>query len=113
MVTDGCRKNDDDYSQLATFDRMAHGKVRGLFLIGQNPAAGAPNAELSRAALRELDWLVVRDWFEHESANFWYADPRVTNPKSIKTEIFLSSCRRDRGEGWHLHQHRADAAMAR
>jgi formate dehydrogenase major subunit len=82
-------KYDADYSQLATFVRMMEGKVRGLFLIGQNPAAGAPNAELNRAALRSLDWLVVRDWFEHESANFWYADPRVEDPKTIKTEVFF------------------------
>jgi len=82
-------KLDDDYSELATFFRMYEGDVRGLFLIGQNPAAGAPNAELNRAALRNLDWLVVRDWFEHESANFWYADPRVDDPKKIKTEVIF------------------------
>ncbi len=82
-------KLDDDYSQLATVLRMYEGTVKGLFLIGQNPAAGAPNAELNRAALRNLDWMVVCDWFEHESANFWYADPRVTDPEQIKTEIFF------------------------
>ncbi len=87
-------KLDGDYSQLATLIRMYEGAVKGLFLIGQNPAAGAPNAELNRAALRNLDWMVVRDWFEHESANFWYADPRVTDPRRIKTEF--SSCRRRR-----------------
>jgi formate dehydrogenase major subunit len=82
-------KYDGDYSELATFFRMYEGKVKGLFLIGQNPAAGAPNAELNRAALRSLDWLVVRDWFEHESANFWYADPRIDDPRAIKTEVFF------------------------
>ncbi|MHB8384198.1 MAG: molybdopterin dinucleotide binding domain-containing protein, partial [Candidatus Binataceae bacterium] len=82
-------KNDGDYSQLATFFRMYEGQVRGLFLIGQNPAAGAPNAGLNRAALRHLDWLVVRDSFEHESANFWYADPSAGNPYTIKTEVFF------------------------
>ena len=82
-------KADGDYSQLATFFRMEHGEVHGLFLIGQNPAAGAPNAKLNRAALRRLDWLVALDWFEHESANFWYADPSFSNPKAIGTEIFL------------------------
>lgn len=82
-------KNESDHSQLATFEKMAQGEVRGLFLIGQNPAAGAPNAKLNRAALRALDWLVVRDWFEHESANFWYADPGAGDPKKIKTEVFF------------------------
>ena len=82
-------KRDDDYSQLAAFFQMYEGHIRGLFLIGQNPAAGAPNAELNRAALRNLDWLVVRDWFEHESANFWYADPSIDDPGKIKTEVFF------------------------
>jgi formate dehydrogenase major subunit len=82
-------KLDGDYSELPTFFRMHRGKVKGLFLIGQNPAAGAPNAGLNRAALRSLDWLVVRDWFEHESANFWYADPTAPDPSRIKTEVFF------------------------
>ncbi len=82
-------KTDGDYSELAAFFRMYQGQVRGLFLIGQNPAAGAPNAGLNRAALRNLDWLVVRDWFEHESANFWYADPSAGPRDTIKTEVFF------------------------
>jgi formate dehydrogenase major subunit len=82
-------KIEGDWSQLSTFLKMSFGQVKGLFLVGQNPAAGAPNAHLNRAAMRELDWLVVRDWFEHESANFWYADPGVKNPKTIKTEVFF------------------------
>src|SRR5206468_2683234 len=49
---------DDNYSQLSTFMKMAEGKVKGLFLFGQNPAGGAPNAGLNRAALKRLDWLV-------------------------------------------------------
>ncbi|MBV9354773.1 MAG: molybdopterin-dependent oxidoreductase, partial [Chloroflexi bacterium] len=61
----------EDHSQLSYALHMAEGKVRGFFLIGQNPAAGAPNAGLNRAALRKLDWLVVRDFFPIESATFW------------------------------------------
>jgi anaerobic selenocysteine-containing dehydrogenase len=68
---------------------MSRGEVKGLFLIGQNPAAGAPNGKLNRAALAQLDWLVVRDSFEHESANFWCADPSGVDPSTIKTEIFF------------------------
>jgi formate dehydrogenase major subunit len=51
------------------------------------------NAGLMREALASLDWLVVRDLFEIESASFWYAAPEVTSgklrPESIKTEVFL------------------------
>jgi formate dehydrogenase major subunit len=54
---------DGDYSQLAYFDRMAKGGVKGYFLAGQNPAGGGPNANVHRAGLRSLEWLVVLDWF--------------------------------------------------
>jgi formate dehydrogenase major subunit len=80
---------DDNYSHLPTFVRMSEGKVKGLFLFGQNPAAGAPNAKLHRKALKSLDWLVVRDWFEIESACFWYKGPENPDPKTIGTEIFF------------------------
>jgi len=80
---------DGDYSQLPYFDRMARGGVKGYFLFGQNPAGGAPNAGLHRAGLRQLDWLVVVDWFETESAMFWKNDPAAPPPSDIKTEVFF------------------------
>jgi len=80
---------DDNYSQLVTFVRMMQGKVKGLVLFGQNPAGGAPNAKLNRAAMRQLDFLVVRDWYEIESACYWYKGPEAPDPASIKTEIFF------------------------
>ena len=80
---------DADYSQLAYFDRMAKGGVKGYFLAGQNPAGGGPNAGLHRAGLRNLDWLVVLDWFETESALFWKNDPNAPPPSEIKTEVFF------------------------
>jgi formate dehydrogenase major subunit len=80
---------DGDYSQLAYFDRMAKGEVKGYFLFGQNPGGGGPNAGLHRAGLRHLDWLVVADWFEIESAVFWKSDPNGPPPTEIKTEVFF------------------------
>jgi formate dehydrogenase major subunit len=80
---------DTDYSQLAYFDRMAKGGVKGYFLFGQNPAGGGPNAGLHRAGLRNLDWLVVLDWFETESAVFWKSDPTGPPPIDVKTEVFF------------------------
>lgn len=80
---------DDNYSQLSTFMKMAEGKVKGLFLFGQNPAGGAPNAGLNRIALKQLDWLVIRDWYEIESACFWNKGPENPDPKTIGTEIFF------------------------
>jgi len=78
-----------DHSQLPYVMDMATGKVRGYFLIGQNPAAGSPNAGLNRVALRKLDWLVVRDFFEIESATFWKDGPDNPDPAAIATEVFL------------------------
>jgi formate dehydrogenase major subunit len=80
---------DADYSQLPYFDRMAKGEVKGYFLFGQNPGGGGPNAGLHRAGLRNLDWLVVLDWFETESAVFWKSDPNGPLPADIKTEVFF------------------------
>src|SRR5712692_539369 len=82
-------KIDEDLSEMSYFVKMHQGHIRGTFLMGQNPAAGGPNARLHRDALRRLDWLVIRDFFETESASVWYADPEVTDPKAIPTEVFL------------------------
>jgi formate dehydrogenase major subunit len=80
---------DGDYSHLPTFDRMARGEMTGYFLFGQNPAGGGMNAGLQRAGLRNLDWLVVADWFETESAVFWKDDPNGPPPGEVKTEVFF------------------------
>ena len=80
---------DRDHSYLATFDRMSRGEMTGYMLFGQNPAGGGMNAGLQRAGLRALDWLVVADWFETESAVFWKADPTGPPPDQVKTEVFF------------------------
>ncbi len=80
---------DGDHSQLPTFNRMSRGELKGYFLFGQNPGGGGINAGLHRAGLRNLEWLVVLDWFETESAVFWKSDPNGPPPSDIKTEVFL------------------------
>jgi formate dehydrogenase major subunit len=80
---------DEDYSMLPVFNRMSKGEIKGYFLLGQNPAAGGPNSRLMRAGLRQLDWLVVADWFETDSALFWKNDPGGPPPGDIKTEVFF------------------------
>ena len=44
---------------------------------------------MQRKALAQLDWMVVRDLYEVESAAFWYNGPEPVDPKTIKTEVFL------------------------
>ena len=82
-------RNDANYSLLPQMVRMLEGKVKGMFLFGQNPAAGTPNGRLNREALKKLDWMVVRDWFEIETACFWYKGPENPDPATIGTEVFF------------------------
>lgn len=82
-----------DHSYFAYWLEMADGNLEGLFVMGQNPAVGAPNAKLERAALRKLKWLVVREMVETETASFWKDSPEVMrgeiSPEDIETEVFL------------------------
>jgi len=86
-------KISDDYSFQAMIPMMRDGALKGLFCMGQNPAVGGPNAVLARKALATLDWLVVRDIHEIETAAFWHDAPEVhrgqVRPEEIGTEIFL------------------------
>ncbi len=82
-----------DHSHFAYWLDMADGKMEGLFVMGQNPAVGAPNSRLERRALAQLKWMVVREMVETETATFWYDSPEVErgelDPKRIATEVFL------------------------
>src|SRR5690606_38543321 len=57
-------------------DQIA-GKVKGYFLVGENPAVGSANGRLQRLGLASLDWLVVRDLSLIESATFWKDGPEI------------------------------------
>jgi formate dehydrogenase major subunit len=81
-----------DHSHLPMFVAMNEGKVKGMLCIGQNPATSL-NAKLERAGLRKLEWLVVKDNWLHETANFWKSAPEVrsgeVNRADIATEVFF------------------------
>ena len=51
-----------DHSTYPTMMDMRDGKVKGFFVLGENPAVGSGNSKLHRLAMAELDWLVVRDF---------------------------------------------------
>ena len=72
---------------------MIDGKVKGYFLLGQNPAVGSAHGRAQRLGMANLDWLVVRDLFEIESASFWKDSPEVETgeivPEECRTEVFL------------------------
>ncbi|HEY9564333.1 MAG TPA: molybdopterin dinucleotide binding domain-containing protein, partial [Nocardioides sp.] len=82
-----------DHGTYRTVLDMIDGKVKGYFLLGQNPAVGSAHGRLQRLGMAQLDWLVVRDLFEIESASFWKDSPEIETgeivPEECGTEVFL------------------------
>ena len=51
-------------------DASLRGEIRGMYIMGENPAMSDPDLEHARAALATLEWLVVQDLFLTETASF-------------------------------------------
>jgi len=69
------------------------GQIRGMYILGENPAMSDPNLNHARKALATLDHLVVQDIFLTETA--WHAD--VVLPASAfpeKSGTFTNTDRR-------------------
>lgn len=85
-----------NHSHIQIFEDMHPDKdiIKGLLCFGQNPAVGGPNSIKEREALNNLDWLVVSELYETETAAFWKFNPDGTprTPEEMKacnTEVFL------------------------
>jgi formate dehydrogenase major subunit len=82
-----------DHSIYPTIVGMRDGRVQGFFLLGENPAVGSAHSKLHRLAMASLEWLVVRDFQEIESASFWYDSPEIETgelkTEEIATEVFF------------------------
>ncbi len=82
-----------DHSTYQSTLGMLDGSVKGFFVVGENPATGTANGRMQRAALANLDWLVVRDFSEIETAAFWHDGPEIATGEmrtdEIGTEVFL------------------------
>jgi formate dehydrogenase-N alpha subunit len=76
-----------NYTHIGLFEAMGQKKIKGLWVWGQNPAAGGPNSNGERKALENLDWLVVADIWMNETAEFWQRPG--ADPSQIKTEVFV------------------------
>ena len=63
-------------------DAIHEGEIRGMYIMGENPAMSDPDQIHARAALAKLDHLVVQDIFLTETA--WHAD--VVLPASAQAE---------------------------
>ena len=69
----GCPLDPEPGLTLVEIMDAAHaGEIRGLYVLGENPAMSDPNLNHSRAALAHLEHLVVQDLFLTETAA--YAD---------------------------------------
>ncbi|TNC19035.1 formate dehydrogenase [Georgenia sp. 311] len=84
---------DGDHGTYRTVLDMIEGKVKGYFLLGQNPAVGSAHGRAQRLGLANLEWLVVRDLYEIESASFWKDSPEIETGEIVTeecaTEVFL------------------------
>ena len=82
-----------DHSAYQSVLGMLDGKVKGYLLLGENPAVGNANSRIHRLAMARLDWLVVRDFTEIESAAFWKDGPEIESgelvTEEIPTEVFF------------------------
>jgi formate dehydrogenase major subunit len=63
-------------------DAVHDGEIRGMYIMGENPAMSDPDQDHARDALAKLEHLVVQDIFLTETA--WYAD--VVLPASAHAE---------------------------
>jgi formate dehydrogenase major subunit len=81
-----------DHSHMACFAAMDEGRIKGMVVVGQNPATSL-NGIATRQAMRKLEWLVVKDNWLTETATFWNNAPEVKSGEvksaDIQTEIFL------------------------
>ena len=82
-----------NHSHLKSVTEMADGKIKGYFVMGENPVVGTVHSSLHRKGLRELDWLVVRDLALIETAEFWRVSPEIARgevrSEDIATEVFF------------------------
>ena len=81
------RNASKDYGTLPMFEDALAGKLKLLWIVGQNPAVTVPNLKLTFEAMAKLETLVVQEIWETETAAFWRR-PGV-DPKSISTEVIL------------------------
>jgi len=59
---------DDGLTAVEIIEQAKEGKVKGLYVIGENPVLSFPHSSLVTEALASLDFLVVQDMFLTETA---------------------------------------------
>jgi formate dehydrogenase major subunit len=75
------------YTLYQMLESSLAGKMKLMWVMGQNPMVTNPNLKVVHAALSKLEMLVVQDLWQTETACFWQK-PGV-DPKTIDTEVLL------------------------
>jgi formate dehydrogenase major subunit len=82
----------ENWSWAHMFDHMFAGEMEGFFSFGMNPVSNGPHSRKAIAGLAKLNWLVVAENFEQETASFWR--PEILSlvglkPEDVQTEVFM------------------------
>ncbi len=105
-----------DHSHMTTVADMADGKVKGYFVMGENPAVGSMNGALQRKGLAEARLAGGARLLPHRDgrvlAHRARSRARRRAPRGHQDRGLLLPRRRAHREGRHLHQHPAPAAVA-
>ncbi|HZX97747.1 MAG TPA: molybdopterin-dependent oxidoreductase [Myxococcales bacterium] len=81
------RSGKKDYATMGIVDASYAGEMKLLWVLGQNPMVTNPNLNYVREALSKIDFMVVQELWETETAAFWQAPG--TDAKKIQTEVIL------------------------
>ncbi len=76
-----------NYNTLGIFESALAGSLKMLWIVGQNPAVTTPNLKVTFEALDKVEFMVVQELWETETAAFWQRPG--ADPKSINTEVLL------------------------
>lgn len=81
------RNANDNYSIYRIFETAMDGKMKFVYVMGQNPMVTSPNLNIVHAGFSNLETLVVADLFLNETAEFW--NKPGSDPKKINTEVIF------------------------
>ena len=89
----GAIHGEPGYDAVKMFDALAEGELKGIWIIGSNPAASMPNLPRVRAALQKAELVVAQDaYFPTETTKFAH----VILPAAVNLEQDGTFCNSER-----------------
>ena len=92
-----------NYTHMGLIQAIGEGKIEGLWIWGQNPAAGGPTSLGARDALKKLKWMVASDIWFNETHTFWKR-PESQSRRHPDRGIPSAGSRLLRKRGQHIQQ---------